>query len=433
MRPRDATARLRGWAARLPLPGPAPRVARSEALVLIAWVVLATGAQLLRQKYALSVRTVWAEDGSVFLNDALRHGLAHNVVQPYAGYVDFGPRLLGQLAAALPIGWAAGLFAVSAALVVSLVSAYVYVATGAVLGSRVLRATLAALAALLPAAGWEATANLSNTHWFLVFGTFWALLCANGGSRALRWGGAAIAVFGALADPLAILLVPLAGLVALRAPRLRDATVPIALVLAVVGQWALRSGADTQLTHLGLTHLPGIFGTRVAGSLLVGEHWLFDVHDALGTVLPVLASLVVAAGCVFALRRPGAPRTVAALAIAYAVGLLAISVYLRGSPDMAETTNGSRYVLEPILLLAGALAIAADGARRAWTAWAVAGVAAVGVVSSLRVFNARSAGPTWSVVLAQGRARCARGARDVSLVVSPSPGRFRVRAPCSKL
>src|SRR4030081_3271039 len=86
-----------------------------------AAVAVLTGAQIFYQTGSASYRTIWAEDGEVFYDDALRHGLG-SLARPYSGYLQTIPRLLAIPATWLPVGRIAIYLAVAAAACCSLVA-----------------------------------------------------------------------------------------------------------------------------------------------------------------------------------------------------------------------------------------------------------------------------------------------------------------------
>jgi hypothetical protein len=141
-----------------------------------AIVALATVLQVAREAAVSAWDTVWAEDGSVFLADALNHSFFSTLFEPHGGYLHVVPRLVAGLAASLPLELAAPTFNVVSALVVSLLASFVYLASANKLQARSSRLALSTLVALLPAAGSELLGNAANLHFYLIFACFWALM-----------------------------------------------------------------------------------------------------------------------------------------------------------------------------------------------------------------------------------------------------------------
>jgi hypothetical protein len=124
-----------------------------------AWTVVATALLLLRQLGAPALDTLWAEDGLIFLSDALAGGLRGTIAKPYAGYMHLLPRLVAWLASLAPLGWASAIVSGLPALLVALSSLFVFHASRAALEDEGKRAILAASIVLLPASHYEVLNN----------------------------------------------------------------------------------------------------------------------------------------------------------------------------------------------------------------------------------------------------------------------------------
>jgi hypothetical protein len=209
---------------------------RALLTVLLAglWVVLATYLQIARFRGLSLFDRLWAEDGSVFLEHALGNALLPSLFEPYARYMNFLPRLMAGIAAALPLRFSPVVMSIGSAVLVSLLSIYVFLGSGAVLRSRATRASLAGLMFLLPA-GLETTGNASNLHWYFLFACFWALL-----DYRQHWGqtlvGSLVVLGATMSSPLSTLLLPVAVFRLVRADRKQARVVPIAFLLGLAAQ-----------------------------------------------------------------------------------------------------------------------------------------------------------------------------------------------------
>ena len=147
--------------------GSAPSVAAGPALrasvrvpvpvLLLAWVVAASAIQVARAAGRPAWRVVWAEDGTIFLQQALDQSFAQALGTTYAGYLHVVPRLLAEPAALLPLSAAAAWLAIASAAVASLLAAYVWVASATLFETRRARALLVALFLLArpPSPSWR--------------------------------------------------------------------------------------------------------------------------------------------------------------------------------------------------------------------------------------------------------------------------------------
>jgi hypothetical protein len=129
---------------------------------------------LLRCRMRLVHDHLWAEDGAVFLHDALEFG-PRDLVMPYRGYFHTIPRLFTHIFLFFPIAWFARLIGYTClamhAWVISGFSRRIY---DYLIPNHVAR-FLACLSLSLFPAMHEIAANLTNLHWVLYL---WLLLFA---------------------------------------------------------------------------------------------------------------------------------------------------------------------------------------------------------------------------------------------------------------
>lgn len=426
-----------------------PRLARLRArdwsppLVLASGTV-ATAAILLTRQWAVSAwGTVWAEDGSVFLADALERPLGATLVEPHGGYLHLPPRVAAAAAASLPLEWTAIVLSVAWAVAVALLAVFVYFASSSVFRARSTRAALSLLVALLPAAGSELLGNTINLHFYLVFACFWAFVWRSEASGALT-ARAAVAGAAALSDPVAAVLAPVALWSALARRRRRAFVVPAVFGLGLVVQLAAMIATETgpqRLTRFSPADLPLLFALRVSGSLVVGDGFLDDVWLAFGRAFAYAAlAAVVIALAVGAARSGRATRLFVAVSGGYSAVLFALYLFGRGSggmrPGVSEETwhlAGARFTYAPILFLAAALLALVD--RRSTDRLRILGLVVVAglVLANFSFRSERSLGPTWHGELAAARAGCTAGQKQARLLLAPAPFGFRMVVACDRL
>jgi hypothetical protein len=404
---------------------------------------------MVRQAGVPSWDTIWAEDGSRYLADALDGGGVRDMLVIYSGYLQPVPRVVAGFTALLPISCAARVLAAVPAVIVSGLSLYVLLASGDLIRSPVLRGALAALVALAPASGHDATANVVNLQWHFLLPTLVALVRP---SRRGVWFAVdvVVVVAGALSGPLALLFLPVAVGCGWRNPEQRPiavafgaALIPQAIAVGVSGN-PLRSPTQVAL-------LPGLYLVRVVGSLLAGDAWLEPLWRVLGWWLVLPGGIVLAALGVWAVRDRANPRgRVVVLATAMSVVVFAIPVGIRGTSlvrPYGEEVNllGARWMIAPIALLALAVLLAVerltDVRPRIGRIIAAAVVILIGasIASSFRVVNARSPGPSWVRSVAHAEGACADlGPGGVVRIPIPPippevPEEFFVRVPCDRL
>jgi hypothetical protein len=297
---------------------------------------------------------IWAEDARYFYSNARDHPWHSTLFEPLANYLQVVPRFWSIIAAQFPVADAAFIISVTAAFTVSLLSAYVFVATRGVLPRVWQRAAVAALIAVHPAAGYESNAALNNVHWFLMLAAFWACLSEAKG-RARTASDVVVVVLSALSDALTALWLPI---VLIRARRGSGSSrwVASGLLAALIVQYVLAVHDGTS-SHGGRewSAYPEVYAYRVLGSLLVGEVGnlrLFEVHGAAWAVFAaLLVGLVVLVGI---LLSRGRQRSLMMLGLGYSIVFLLAPLVVRGGGEayLAQPPRfaGSRYLIVPLYL-----------------------------------------------------------------------------------
>ncbi|UPO75581.1 hypothetical protein [Arthrobacter sp. Helios] len=156
---------------------------------------------------AVASRTVWAEDGRVFLQDYLEHG--PGLLAPYDGYLHLLPRFIVSMVAAA-FGLEAYAVALTAAcsVVVGLVAALTYYCTSAFTSNLMARLAWASIPVLAAPAALETMGNTANLHWYLLWLTPWVLFKVPE-ALAQKLLLAAAALVAALSEIQSILFLPL--------------------------------------------------------------------------------------------------------------------------------------------------------------------------------------------------------------------------------
>lgn len=427
-----------------------PRDRRSVAVTLLVLIAL-TACSLARQGGAGALDTLWAEDGTTFLQELRDDGLAATLLRPYAGYVHLLPRLLIAAVGWLPVPALAAGVALVAAFTTAALALVVVAAARPYVATPVLRWALGAAVVLTPVAGLEVLNTVALLQWPLTAAAVWVALWRPqvASERVL----AAVVLILALASaPLALVVVPL--LIA-RAVLERDwsaRAAPLAGLLAGALQVGVLLTAAQQPAE-GPAGSPAallaLWSERVAVHGVVGVRGAELLWPVLDALLPGLVVVVLAVALVAGARRlvPERRLLVAALAATSVIAFCA-SVTLRGVtaglawPIDVAVGSGSRYAVAPVLLLLGALAVAADGVVADRVAVRRRSVVLLGLsfllvtaLVDLRLTNGRARGPAWSDAVAAARADCGDGRREVAVPHAPPdpPGRWRIVVDCATL
>jgi len=416
-------------------------------LLVLGFLGGCTVLELGRQSGVPSWHSLWAEDGTVFLSDALNKPFFSTLFAPYNGYALVVPRVAAALVSVFPLADAAWLIALVSSIIVSLVALFVFDASRVVLGHASVRLGLALAVVLLPAEAFETTANLANIHWYLLFACFWALASTDTSSGRLV-ARSAFALFAPLSSPLAVLFIPVAAW-SLATRRTKAAFIPVMFfTTGLIAQWSVvltapSNSTDAISSPFHPSDLVPLFGSRVAGSFLVGDRFLDLAWRALGDVF-VYGSIVVVA-CVLGLtlrRVSGAKLRFGLACVGEAVAFFTVELAVRGTsmiwpPTDALSLGGSRYFVLPILFLLAGFAVGVDdalgiGGVRSWPGWSLLVALWFGGILLLNYSfeNPRSGGPVWVANLQQAELACpTAGGGYVNVPIAPG-GAWLVRVPC---
>lgn len=422
-------------------------VARSLAVV----VAVVAGAVILaaRQRGVDVLDSMWAEDGKVYVAQAMGPDPAGALLRPYAGYLHLVSRAVAAVAAAGPPEAAAAVMSGSAALIVGAIAAFVFMASATLVRSLPLRAALAAAILFVPVARIESLANMANVHFYLIVAAAWALAWVPR-HRAGRIVSGLLVVAAALGDPLIIVLAPLAlwrwRTKSSAQDRLPVIVGAVALAIQVVG--VMLGGVDTTTGHatdpdpwaIALLYpvrvVIGLFGLQVT--------WATWTAIAGSTFL--VGGILLLAGAVVVATRVSRPdRWAPALLVLASVSYFAIVMWVRWDDGFAPTAStgflrdGVRYLLVPVLLLFGAVIVVVDRVRLRVSAAArtvfVAGCLALLMGGwSVDVFgpNARTGGPSWATSIAEARVTCTNEpTADVTVPIAPTD--WTMTMPCSAI
>jgi hypothetical protein len=354
-------------------PGDAgPRFSVGEgALVIGAFLLIATALNVLRLGTD-GYRTIWAEDATVFMQAAFTHGYWQAIFEPYAGYLNVVPRLIGGLGKVFPMQDAAAIISVLSAFCAALSGLAVWFGSAGHVRDPRLRGGLTIGVALAATAGLETLDSAAYVPWFMLVGTFWLLFL-----RPKTWWGAGLAaafvLLTGLSTPGVWFFLPVAGLRILSLSFPRDRKVAL-----VVGAWLLGGliqipvvlGQDQGATGWS-HHIWTALVQRVIDAGILGEGIGGGLWDVLGWVGLVVLWIVLMIAAVLGLRRaPASARWFVPLAVLIAFGMFVFTAYQRSAgPDLfwvpgISGSISSRYALVPSLVFLSAFVVILDGAFR---------------------------------------------------------------------
>jgi hypothetical protein len=414
---------------------------------------------LLRQTGTHSWRTVWAEDGSIYFQEAYSHGALAVLTRGYAGYLQLPPRILGAAAQLVPTRDLALFFALNAAFVNAWLAWFVYWASDGWLTSRAARLALASLVILMPVLGGENTATITNTIWTFAAVAPWALISMDERSVAVVLRSL-VAFLAATATALCVIFLPLAiGWALIRRTRATALVVATFCVGLLLQAAVALNTTDTRNAFVVVSRhaskVPELISMRVFAEYLLGDKTIGSLWDH-RLLLAVLAPVAVLA--VLALRFRDATGKCQLVAVAFvmlSVVSFVVPVWDRGTSSAALTSAegvqfpyrststayvaGNRFAVVPVFMLAGAVALLLAGARRrsrtkSWIGPSVfvAHIALVTVIG-FSVVTLRSHASSWSASVDRVyRSEC-RGRAPNRVVQIPEVFGAAVRVECRDL
>lgn len=417
------------------------------ALLVLALLVLSVVLQLLRVGPSAALDSLWAEDGQIFLQNALTGGFWDTVFTPYAGYLVLAPRLIGEVGALVALPDAAAAIAIASGVVVALSGLAVWVAAAGHVRDPYLRGTLVALTVLAPVAGLESVASGSYVLWYMLFASFWLLLWRPATTRGAVLGALFLLATG-LSTPGVWFFAPLAALRALAARDRRDLLIVAAYATGAAIQVPVIASNGAEAVDPSWTHeIWTAYAQRVVDGAALGERLGGGAWAELGWAFLAVLLLALAAGLVLGLRRGAPPsRYLAAIAVPTSLLMFVASTYQRAVgaqmvwPDGAHFGNGGRYAIVPALLLVGVALALLDrppqgerASRPSRAGLAAIAVLLVGLAISFDVRDPAARGtPPWREALDDAAAFCkAEGVTEAR--VSTSPPGFGVIVACDRL
>jgi hypothetical protein len=373
--------------------------------------------------------SIAAEDGFIFLNQALADSFWAALLTSINGYWAVVPRLLTELALLAPLPWVPAVLTILAALVMALVAALAYAASGAYFTHPALRLLVSVPVLVVPAGGSWMESNVATLQFALLYGLFWALLWV----PATRWGRAAatVAVAGtALSTPLAVVFVPLALFRLLKRRDLHGWVMAVVLAAGSAAHfiggalgYATREGIGTP--RLDPTWAVYQYLAKTVPVAVLGQNWLFDKaadhatfcatyvvdHKFEHRLLIVVANLIVIALAAIAALRGRPAWALAVVAFGHSFAVHALSTMSLGC------TNTRYWIAPTMLALPGFAALLrpkdpATMEGRSRGRLHAAAVAFLTLTTIVCVANLRTDGPRttesppWTSLLADARNQC---------------------------
>lgn len=389
--------------------------------------VLSLGRILIVNRDALST-LLWAEDG-LFPLCVNKATLLSCWVDPFAGYLLTGPRLVAGLVAFWPMDQWPLWTNVIAAVIVGALSSWIFFIVKRNGISTALALLLSSIPVLIPIVGLEVVNSIGSMYLLLLYAC--SILLVLGGVRLRTWSISLLLMFTALTIPTAVLLLPVIALLAYR-KRIERRT-------AITGSVALAAGLLAQtivILQARSERVSGITWTNV-------PQWIDVVPNALLTTWPGMSSTgafvfdrfpvppfpytgLAVLAVVLALswrgwRSQTAVGESAALLIWLGIGFSLIPILL---PSVSGTP-GNRYFVPLVLFWCAATVIWLSARVATWPAWVPWAVLVSTLVVWWPMYPAsqfrHQADPPWTSEIEQLSVACSVGGPDTPIELTFSP------------
>lgn len=345
-----------------------PRRRTVSVAVQVSVVCAAAAVLLLRVGGVPAWDSTYAEDNGVFLVDGLVR--PWHLFIPYSGYLELGPRVIGQFVASfVPIVDASDLYAITGALIGAATGLFVYHASQGYVRSRWARALLGAALVLLPIAPIDIIDSGVDSPWYPMAALFFAILW-----RPKSWPGmlaaALVACYASSSEIVAVLYAPLLLIRLLALPRVREHAVTVGWLLGLVLQVPVIMLSYAQhKQRLGALATPGqalAFYSHNVILRALGWHlsvWLKSAAGYNGATVIVGAILALAIGWALVTGdRQVRLFTVVALLAGFmqTVFDVTVSPYVLTQTPTSDFMPAARYSTIPIVLIGASGIVAVD-------------------------------------------------------------------------
>jgi hypothetical protein len=349
-------------------PSRRPRRRAVGVAVQVAVVCAAAAVLLLRVAGIPAWDGTYAEDNGVFLVDALVR--PWHLLVPYSGYLEMGPRVIGQIVASfLPIVDASVAYAITGALIGGAAGLFLYHASGGYIRAPWARALLGGALVLLPIAPLDIIDSGVDSPWYAMAALFFAVLW-----RPRSWPGmlaaALVACYASSSEIVAVIYAPLLLIRLIALPRVREHAVTAGWLLGLMLQVPVVMLSYTQhKQRLGTLATPGQAVAFYCHNVILralGWHLSIWLKSAAGyngatAIVGVLVALAIG-WAVVAGDRPVRLFAVIALLTGFVQTIFdaTISQYVIFQQPTPTFMAAARYSTIPVLLIAATGIAAVD-------------------------------------------------------------------------
>lgn len=409
-------------------------------------LLLAGSLVVLLRVTGVARRLLWAEDGTVFISDAYTHSLWENLLAPYAGYSHVVPRFAAEVVTeALPVHLLGLGMNVCASLVWSAVALASFAFSRSYLKLPA-RSLLWLAVLLVPLGSHEVAGNVANSHWFLLYGLFWALLSRSPGIASITLASL-LAAAAALSDPLALVFAPLAvmRLILLKG---RQNVVSYVYVVAIVVQLLVVASTSRDSSDLSpsVFDLFGAYVVRVVWGTAVGPRLGDASYSEFGSTPLIVGGAGILAMVTIAVVIYRGRTALGIISLVGSVGFFSVVTFLTWESSLQPAPEyfvswAGRYSIDAALLFSTAVVviineITARGMRPLWRPIAALILALALLIPGIANFRTPEYRETLlllDIEIQNALTRCEATGESGSTEIPILPLGWHVEVPCSEL
>lgn len=425
------------------------KIALSKSAACVGALILMTFLSLWRlPQNAQGV--VWAEDGAVFLTDALAPDQAFTPLRPYSGYLHLVPRLAaGFVVRFLRLEHFGIGLTVLACLAVAGICLLTYHCASGISNNRWIRAAWGAIPLVVNVGAMETLGNFANLHWYLLWLAPWLLMKP---AKSKLEGGLlfVVAALTSLTEIISVVFVPL-FLYKIRHKNMWPARAGLGLGLACQAYATLRRPRGAA-GHYDLDPLSVVYGwfLNTAGPIVHGSPAkVMQQIVNFGAAPMIVAALVVLAGIAAVLIL--GTRSEKWLAVFFATASVVIwaacvlsnpAQYLDyatfSTADWKQFFVFGRYSVAPTMFVLAIVPLLASAVAKFGKTAPFAVLTGFSLLAVSMYFPGTTAtdnGPDWAEHVSIGRDLCGTVPETEFYDIPTSPTFFegRVRIPCDVL
>lgn len=426
---------------------PRQKYTKTLTITLSTWFFISG---ILYLKIPAAFSKIYAEDGSLSLQDALSNPFPMDYFQSYAGYFDIVARTAGRVVTLFPLQNAAQVFFIFNTFILTVITLTCFRASSEMIPGRFGRGVLSLSLVFIPIASFESIANSTNLH-FLIMSACLPIFLAKNPSTSNSLPLAFFVLLAALSTPLMIFYLPLIILLKIRTPNSKTTLtlnrIQIAWFIGVLFQLIFvltqtlgqRSINELQsFEKIGYLYLDRVFGSTFFP-------WWGNISNSTSSIAPEFFSA----------------QTYLLLRGAFA--LVFLLTFLFYTHKLTKNNSHARYVINAVLLT-GVIYWVSIGVlfspepryaifpsfgfllvlfyaqsqkphldRNGYLERVLVLVILLTWIGSWSPSDLRISGPSWQIEYLEAKDKCMKNAKVVEIPVSPTNQPWMVKLSCKKI